>query len=235
MASAKALLGKVFGSLVFRTGKVTRLTQLSPRYLSVRVEGEGLRGASYEPGDKVQAYIEDVGMRTYSPIDWDAAKGAFELVVFLHGASTPGVTWARGLGEGTTVSVLGPRRSLRATRAAPIVLFGDETSVGVVRALGLTSPGSLRVVLEATDAPETSSVLHDAGIRAEVVARAAGDAHVAAVVSALTRELQASPGAELLLTGAAPSIQAVQRALKAQQIRPSATRAYWSPGKVGLD
>jgi NADPH-dependent ferric siderophore reductase len=235
MASAKALLGKVLGPLVFRAATVTRVRALAPRFLSVRIEGDALRGASFEPGDKVQVFIPEIGMRTYSPIDWDTMKGAFELIVFAREASTPSVTWARSLAEGTVVNLFGPRRSLRVPAAAPVVLVGDETSVGVARALRASSPGALRVVLEADDAAEVTVVARDAGLRAEVVERTPGGAHFPALAAAIVREAQASPGAGVYLTGSAITIQAVQRTLRARQIRPAATRPYWSPGKIGLD
>jgi NADPH-dependent ferric siderophore reductase len=47
----------------------------------------------------------------------------------------------------------------------------------------------------------------------------------------------AAAGASFILTGKATSIQRLQRALKAQGVPRSRllTKAYWAPGKTGLD
>lgn len=51
------------------------------------------------------------------------------------------------------------------------------------------------------------------------------------------RQVIAAKGAQLVLTGKASSIQRVSRALKAAGVASSRmrTKAYWAPGKTGLD
>lgn len=211
---------------------MTTVEDASPLVRIVRIAHPSLRGVACVPGDKLQVFLPETGMRTYTPVAWDAAGGAFELVVYVRpGAETPGVAWARGLSPGRTLQFFGPRKSIRFAAAnAPAVLFGDETSIGVALALGAARP-DLRVVLEVGDVASVEPIL--ARQRAVFVPRGEGD-RVARVADAIREGLTAS-GAELFLTGAAPSIQAVQKQLRAAGIRATATKAYWAPGKAGLD
>lgn len=231
----KALLGKVLGSLVFRDAVVTAVRDASPLVRCVRLGDASLAGVACTAGDKLQVYLPSAGMRTYTPVGWDATSGTFELVVYVRpGASSPGATWARALAPGQRLQFFGPRKSIRVAPEAPgVVLFGDETSLGVARALIESRPGA-HVVLEASDPAAAESIFGDKGERV-VIVRRDGERHFEAVVNGIRAALGNGGPVELVLTGAAPSIQAVQRRLKASGIRASSSKAYWAPGKVGMD
>ena len=234
----KALLGKVLGSLVFRDAVVAAVRDASPLVRCVRLGDASLAGVSCTAGDKLQVYLPNAGMRTYTPVGWDATSGTFELVVYMRpGASSPGATWARALAPGQRLQFFGPRKSIRVSPEAPeapeVVLFGDETSLGVARALRESRPGA-HVVLEASDPAAAESIFGDRGERV-VIVRRDGDRHFEAVVNGIRAALGNGGPAELVLTGAAPSIQAVQRRLKESGVRASSSKAYWAPGKAGMD
>lgn len=175
--------------------------------------------------------------RTYTPMSWDAGNGRTRLLAFAHGDG-PGSRWADGLREGDTCQFFGPRHSLDLTRfEAPIVLFGDETSFGLAAALrdNLQAGGALHM-FETTDVAESRQVLEAISLgEARLIARSPDDAHLAAVEAEMLR--LAANGARFVLTGKASSIQRVSRALKAAGIASSRikAKAYWAPGKTGLD
>lgn len=236
MASAKALLGSALGRFVFHDAAVAQTRDLSPRLRRIDLEGEALRGRSWEPGDKVQVFLPAVGTRTFTPLFWDAEKGATAFLVYLHG-SGPGSAWGRNVEVGARVQLFGPRRSLALGEPAePLVLFGDETSLGVAHALGAGRSSGVAAVLEVSHPDEVSDALHELGLAEAGIARTPGDGHLAEVAVRLKVELEARPEARLVMTGSAPSIQAVQRRFRNEGFRRSSkVKAYWSPGKTGLD
>lgn len=117
------------------------------------------------------------------------------------------------------------------------MLFGDETSFGLAAALRECPPGAGAIhVFEASDVAESRPVLEAIGLgQATLIERIADDAHLAAAEAEVLR--LAASGAHFVLTGKASSIQRVSRALKADRIVSSRvkTKAYWAPGKTGLD
>ena len=70
---------------------------------------------------------------------------------------------------------------------------------------------------------------------ATLVERVAGEAHLGAVAAEISS--RAAAGAHFVLTGKAQSIQHVSRALKTAGVGSSRikAKAYWAPGKTGLD
>src|SRR6478735_5177515 len=106
MASGKALLGGVFGRFLFTTAQVVEKRQLSAHFLSLRVSGDALRNVEWALGDKVQVFLPGVGMRTYTPLSWDAGRGVTDFLIYAHGAG-PGATWARSVHEGDAVQFFG--------------------------------------------------------------------------------------------------------------------------------
>src|SRR5690606_12971996 len=132
----------------------------------------------------------------------------------------------------------GPRRSLDFSGLdGPVVLFGDEPSFALAMALRAGRQGAQDICLfEVNDTPEARTVLDAIGLGdAHTIARTSGDAHLVEASSTLVR--LAGNNAHVFLTGRAPSIQQVVRSLKAAGIASSRIRskAYWAPGKVGLD
>ncbi|KWT71266.1 hypothetical protein APY04_0517 [Hyphomicrobium sulfonivorans] len=117
----------------------------------------------------------------------------------------------------------------------PVVLFGDETSFALAMALQGNFPVA-ELMFEVSDAKESRGVLTAIGLgRAIVVERRDGDAHLSAIGADLSRHV--ASGARFVLTGRAQSIQSVSQALKKSGMASSSvkSKAYWSPGKSGLD
>jgi ferric-chelate reductase (NADPH) len=237
VTSAKALIGSVLGRFVFHDVTVTRVRDIPPRFRWVEFEGPALRGESWEAGDKVQVFLPETGMRTYTPLTWDSQKGSTAFLVYLHG-SGPGANWGRGLRVGERVQFFGPRRSLALGDASgPVVFFGDETSFGVAHALETAgAKRDVTCVFEVSRRAESSAVLSELGFEGSDVERTAGDAHLAEVHERLRGALLANKDAQLVMTGKAQSIQALKTRLKAEGLGRSArVKAYWSVGKTGLD
>jgi NADPH-dependent ferric siderophore reductase len=221
-----------------RPARVAAVETLSPRFRLVNLEGEALRNVGWTAGQKVQVAMgSGLSARTYTPMSWDADSGRTRILTFAHGDG-PGSRWARDLSEGDTCQFFGPRHSLDLSGLlSPVVLFGDETSFGLAAALRESPQAhSATHVFEASDVAQSRQVAEAMGLgQATLIQRIADDAHLAAAEAEVLR--LATNGAHFVLTGKASSIQRVSRALKAAGV-PSPrvkTKAYWAPGKIGLD
>lgn len=222
-----------------RPARVTAVETLSPHFRLVDLEGDALKDVAWAVGEKVQmAMGSGLTARTYTPMSWDADRGATRILTFSHGEG-PGSRWASGLRAGDTCQFFGPRRSLDLSglEKTPVVLFGDETSFGLGAALRDSPLGAgATYVFEASDLAESRSVLESIGLGdATVIERTTGDAHLAEAETELAR--LAAGGAQFILTGKASSIQQMSRALKAAGVGSERVKAkaYWAPGKTGLD
>ncbi|WP_343314179.1 siderophore-interacting protein [Brucella sp. BE17] len=221
---------------MMRPARIAAVETLSPRFRFVDLEGNNLKNVTWQPGQKVQVGVgAGFSTRTYTPVSWDADLGQTRLLAFLHGDG-PGSQWAGSLRKGDTCQFFGPRRSLDMSRGdEPVVLFGDETSFALAMAMEGKSPVA-ELIFEVSDAEESRGVLTAIGLgRATVVERRDGDAHLAAIGADLSRHV--ASGARFVLTGRAQSIQNVSQALKKSGMASSSvkSKAYWSPGKTGLD
>jgi NADPH-dependent ferric siderophore reductase len=236
MASAKAMLGNFLGRLFFTDARVTRVRDVSRAFRQIDCEGPALRGQGWTPGDKVQVHLAGLGMRTYTPLSWDEAQGATSFLVYLHGDS-PGAKWGRDVKEGDPVQFFGPRRSLALEAGGgPVVLFGDETSFAVAHAFRTGGKHDVTPVFEVTDRDACAPALRELGFEGHDVPREAGDAHLARVHERLREALRAKPGATLVMTGRAQSIQALRSRLRGDGERATPkVKAYWAVGKAGLD
>lgn len=227
MASLKAFLGKLLTPEL----EISSAETVAPGFRRITLEGETLRGAAFTPGDKVQVVLEG-GTRTYTPFAFDAARGAFDLLVYVHG-DTPGSTWGRGAKTGQRIHVFGPRGSIALDAlTAPVVVVGDETSFAVARAQRDRGEAPAPI-FEVTSVAESSAALAALGLAADLVARAPGDAHL----GELEAQVRARKvGCSLVLTGKAQTIQALRARLRERPpFAAQKTRAYWAPGKRGLD
>jgi len=239
MASFGKVIGDSLKKLLFRELTVARVTHLSEHFERVDFVGEALRGVRFSTGDKLQIAF-DGGPRTYTPFYCDLARGALSILIYLHGDG-PSARWARELKEGDRAFAFGPRSSLDlATATTPIALFGDETSFGLALALceAGSGTGELAFVFEVTDPRESRAVLDALELpNAEVVARRGDDEQLSEVEARLRARLARDGGTRLVLTGKAQSIQTLRKRLKAEPAAHTAqlVKAYWSPGKRGLD
>jgi NADPH-dependent ferric siderophore reductase len=225
MANLKSrFLGSWIGDRLMREAEVVAATTIGA-FVHVAVRSVAVPAA----GDKLQVFFPDVGTRTYSP--FACAKGRFELAVFLHDRG-PSAAWARALAAGRQIRFVGPSASTPFDSiAGPVALFGDETSVGVARALHDVRRGDARVVLEVGTRAAVEPVIAQLGLTAELVERSTNGDHLATIA----RDLAAA-GGTLVLTGNAKSIQDLRGRLKRLgSAQPQRVKSYWAEGKTGLD
>ncbi len=239
MASAKATVGAFLGRFVFRQAQIVSLGEPATEFRRLSLQGSDLRDVSWTPGDKIQVFLPEHGMRTYTPLSWDSRSGSTELLVYLHGDG-PGAAWGRAAQVGDALQFFGPRRSIDG-RALPgrVVLFGDETSFAVASALrARLGPENLACVFELSSSRGSQALLSELDLAASVIVpRREDDSHLDAVHTSVSELLDRTSGAQLVLTGRARAIQLLRARLKRSPggARVAAAKAYWARGKRGLD
>jgi len=241
MASIRDVFGGVLAKLGVHDLSVVSTRELAPRFVLLELQGESLKGTSCAAGDKLQLMVGQ-GARTYSPFAFDGERGTLSLLAFVHG-DAPGSLWAKGARADDKIRVFGPRGSIAFSGLpSPVVLFGDETSFGCARALldaqADTGTSGSSFVFETGELAAATTALAQVGIeRAQLVPRRTDDAHLQEVEQRLAAALALSPHASLVLTGRAPAIQRLRTSLKARGLTMPKTKAkaYWAPGKRGLD
>lgn len=239
MASFGKVITDSLKKLIFREFTVSRVTHLSEHFERIDFVCEALQGGRCAPGDKVQISF-DGGPRTYTPFAFDSARGALSVLVYLHGDG-PSARWARNVNEGDRALAFGPRGSLALTpESGPLTLFGDETSFGLARVL-LESRGKasgLSFVFEVTNPNESRAALEALEVPCfELLERREEDAQLTDVEARVRAVLAQGATRRLVFTGKAQSIQTLRKRLKTDPIAHAGqlVKAYWSPGKRGLD
>ncbi|MEI9851439.1 MAG: siderophore-interacting protein [Sphingomonas sp.] len=218
-----------------RPAAVAAVESLSAGFRLIDLEGEALKGVAWILGQKIQVMLGGLlTARTYTPVSWDAALGRTRILAWSHGDG-PGSAWASSLVEGDICQFFGPRRSIELEGEGPLVVFGDETSFGLALALAETGGAGGRDAVRGIEHRRGRAGAGTAGLAASLVERVADDSHLATIERDL-RDL-AGEGATFVLTGRAAAIQRLNRALKAAGVGSSRLRAkaYWAPGKAGLD
>ncbi|TWI66552.1 NADPH-dependent ferric siderophore reductase [Pseudoduganella lurida] len=230
------LLESALLKLFTRRAKITGIEEAGPAFRLVTLGGDALRNAAWTPGDKIQVQLGGWTQRTYTPMDWDATYGRTRILVYLHGEG-PGTQWARALRKGDDCIVSGPRRSI-APEDGPLVVFGDETSLGLVAALRKDAQEEVHALLEVSDDTAVRPVCDRLGIGDAVIGvRRADGGHLAGLQSRMATLLEAHANAGIILTGQAGSIQQMGRALRQHGLHGGRrhAKAYWAPGKRGMD
>ncbi len=231
------MLKELIGKLIFPEVTVMAVRDIGPRFRVIQLGGESMKRASYKAGDKVQLNVPG-GTRTYTPFAFDKNEGTFEILAYVHG-DTPGSTWARNVAVGATCNVFGPRGSLPLTDLlGPLVIFGDETSFGVVASITRHRSGAPDVhgVFEVASFAEAEGALAALDLTSYTLVERTGSAHHLREIDGVLREKLTS-NTQLVLTGKAQSIQSIRAALKERpaSFAGSKVKAYWSVGKRGLD
>jgi ferric-chelate reductase (NADPH) len=235
--------GPVEGALTrffMKSSTVRELSVLDERFRLVTLSGASLRGVRWTPGQKVQVALGGWAYRTFTPLSWDAVNGSTQLLLYLHGEA-PGSIWGRALQVGDSCTLFGPRDSLDLNALdRPALVFGDETSFALAHALRFTSRGAadVRVVLEVSSKAVAEGILGQLEIaNAELIERTPDDSHLSQVEQIAVGHLQARAIKSCALSGKASSIQRLNKRLRSLGLSSSQlrTRAYWAPGKVGLD
>lgn len=208
---------------------MTSVERLGPHFVWIQVQGTREQAAAYEPGDKVQILLPMDEVRTYTPIGWQA-DGQTSLLVYVRGES-PASQWAEQLCVGDPLRFVGPGRSLPLPEG-PLSMIGDETSLAVTAAYQLARPDAVQCAFESE--VDLTLVLKKLQLRpAMVVARQPGLEHCEAL-STWAIERHGESGAAVGLTGGPALLKTVRGQLRDAQV-PVKTRAYWAPGKTGMD
>jgi NADPH-dependent ferric siderophore reductase len=236
MASIKKALTGALGRILFDDLHIVEVHDVAPHFKRLMLAGDALRSKAFTPGDKLQVLTED-GPRTYSPFAFDPAKGSLELLAFTHGDG-PGARWVTAAAAGQKLRSFGPRRSLALPALGEaVLLFGDETSFGVARALRDLRGEKARFVFEVRDLEGSKRALESLQLAtASLLVQRKSAAHLTEVAQHIRQALRNESSA-LVFTGSAQSIHALRTQLKVDP--PPATqqkvKAYWSLGKRGLD
>lgn len=224
--------------LLMRQALVVAAEPLGDRFRLITVEGAALKDVAWTAGQKIQIAMGSAFVtRTYTPIEWNASAGRACILAFAHGDG-PGSNWVRGVQPGDTCDIFGPRASLDASRmTGKLAVFGDETSIGLAYALAHRDPSRpVTCYFEVGDVTNARRVVTQLGLgEASLFAREDDDAHWPAMAAAIPALV--ADGASFALTGKAATVQRLRQILKRHDV-PAAgivTKAYWAPGKTGLD
>lgn len=237
IAARPGRLTQLVFDLFMKHATVAGTEIVAPAFHLVTLESPQFKTVVWTPGQKLQIGIgHSFTNRTYTPIEWDRAAGRTRFLAYIHG-SGPGSDWVRDLTPGDDCEVFGPRSSLDlGNLPRPTVLFGDETSFGVAIAVARKAAGPMRYLFEVNAPGIADEVLRRFGVaNAELFQRLPNDAHMPPIAKPLIAA--AAAGSTFVLTGKASSIQRLRQALKALDVPSSRimTKAYWAPGKKGLD
>ena len=242
------LLESALYKLYTRSARVSNIEEIGDAFRIVTLDGKALRGAEWTPGDKIQIQLGGWTQRTYTPMGWDADGGRTRILIYLHTGghgdpserNGPGARWARALRKGDDCVVFGPRKSIRLTDPhATVIVVGDETSLGLAAALADHISAPTVVGLFETSQPDvTARMVERLELQgAALYARRNDDAHFTEMEARLAALLRAHPEAEVILTGRAGAIQRMSKLLKQENVAAGRrqSKAYWGPGKTGLD
>jgi NADPH-dependent ferric siderophore reductase len=233
------LLETTILKLFTRSARVLEIEDIAGAFRIITLGGDALRKADWTPGDKIQIQLGGWRQRTYTPMGWDAENGRTRVLVHLHG-DAPGTRWARALRVGDDCVVFGPRKSVRLPgQRSAVILFGDETSLGLAAALSdqMSAPAVLGL-FEVSRLADTTPVIARLDLKqAELCVRLEDEAHLNAMEARMSALLQAHPAAEIVLTGRAGAIQRMAKLLRQWEIDAGRrqSKAYWAPGKTGMD
>jgi NADPH-dependent ferric siderophore reductase len=237
-AKEQGRLRRVLTRLLMKRATVTANEALTQDLRLVTLEGPALEGVAWQPGQKLQIAMGSAFVtRTYTPIAWNPSAGRVCFLGYAHGDG-PGSRWLRSAASGEICDVFGPRTSLdMAHLSGPLLVMGDETSIGLAYAATHQDPArNVTTCLEVGDVHTVRQAMADLGLsHATLVVRRQDDEHIADMEAALAAA--AAEGASFVLTGKAGTIQRLRQNLRKHAIPASRciTKAYWAPGKTGLD
>ena len=238
MSVIKNAIAEFVGERIGSVARVAAVTSISPSFRFIDLESEAFRKAVWSPGEKIG--IIAGGKRVYTPISIDPSRGQLRLLAFLHG-SGPGSDWAASVEVSDECHFMGPRASLPLSSiSGPAVLFGDETSFAVASTLQIHLGEEIqsRFVFEVSSVQESRTAIDFLGIReASLIERRPDGSHLQQVARCVAEAMTELTTTEVVLTGRGPSIQSIRTELGALGIdlARSKVKAYWAPGKTGLD
>jgi ferric-chelate reductase (NADPH) len=224
--------------LFMRRAQVDAVDDLNAQFRMITLAGEGLKGVDWTPGDKIQIQLGSWRNRTYTPLQWDPIEGRTRVLVYLH-ADGPGTVWAREVRAGDLCLLFGPRKSIDLRRLEPpAVLFGDETSIGLAAALQATGDThGIELLFEFSSPHESVQVIDALGLSKAHHCVRSDDGLAADLERRLLSLVDAHHPVRFAITGKSTSIQQVRQLLRARGFSAAQfqSKAYWAPGKTGLD
>ena len=239
MANLKSAILSVIGPKFLSEARITSNAPIGEDFRLIEFESRSLLNVAWVPGAKVQINTGSWVLRTYTPISIDPEQGRMKVLAFLPGRG-PAAGWAKTTQAGDATHFKGPDGELKiADSQAPLVIFGDETAIGL--AIGVRekfkAKRSVKLVLEVTSTEGAQKALRQIGIEdADLFEKGEGSTVDAELLKRLAT-LSKTATTQFLLAGRAQSIQAVRTYLKQAQVPHSAaiTKVYWSEGRAGLD
>ncbi len=231
--SPPGFLNRTLRQLLTRPAFITSIEQLEERFRLIELTPCAAQADAWSPGMKLQIALGSVlSMRTYTPIEVDRQSGRLRILAYAHGSGLS-KRWLDAAKCGDICHLFGPRRSLDLDGIQDHVVFiGDETSLGLSCAFATARPEvPAHHVFESDDVPGTMAVLDRLGLAATVLRRGTPSA-----LQEIAR-MHCREGTHFVLTGLSSTIQELKRAMREWQLpaRRVQTKAYWAPGKVGLD
>ncbi len=238
VAKAPGRLSQALMGILMKSVEVVASEQLTDRFRLITLQGPALAGAAFVAGQKIQVAMGSAFVaRTYTPIDSDPVGGRTRILGYAHGDG-PGSNWVRRLEPGEACSIFGPRSSLDTRQISrTLAVFGDETSIGLAHALRHQDRARAAVChFEVDDIDASRRVTAHLELRhASLHRRRASDAHLAEMEAALPALIALD--AAFILSGKSTTIQRLRQSLKRQGVAAGRilSKAYWAPGKSGLD
>jgi ferric-chelate reductase (NADPH) len=221
---------------------ISQTEKIGDHFILVTFCGEAIRTHTWHPGQKIQLVLsqESYLMRTYTPISWDNFSGHSKILVYLHG-DAPGANWASRVQVGDHISMLPPRNSIDLLEiASPTLCIGDETSIGLAKALidHVGMADGVHMIFEVSDINEARIALAHLDIHhARLIQKRPNNAHFSQIKQLIHDVMMQIAPKHYIFTGSAHSIQQLTQSLK-RMVSGTAKfeiRAYWAEGKMGLD
>jgi NADPH-dependent ferric siderophore reductase len=227
--------------MLFRSGTIVDVTDITPHMRQIRINAPSLQGVSLAPSQHIRINVEPerLMLRTYSIRRLDSERGMIDLYAGLHGQG-PGRRWVETVQAGDQVEFIGPKSSLALITDAPYYLFvGEETATVAIHSMVESLPDQATVMgcLETTQAGE--EIPYTGQHALPWVYRYQSPAAPSATLLEAVRELALpdTPGMAYL-AGEALTCQAVRRYLMQEKRWPRTAirvKPFWTPGKTGLD
>jgi ferric-chelate reductase (NADPH) len=234
------LLSSAVEKLLFHPVTITGVETVGESYRLLTMQGVGFQGVKWIPGQTIQIFLGNLTKRAYTPMRLDADAGSASFLFYLHGKG-PGSEWAASARAGNVCQVMRPKDSIDFTSfTQPALFFGDETSLAAAQALHACRGQSAvaRYVFEVHSPVQAEVVLQRFGVtQASLVQKREDGSHLGDVISQMAAQALRMQSPQWVFTGQARSIQSVRRGLKQTGVplAGSKVKAYWSPGKTGLD
>lgn len=234
----QSLVSRALSRMIMKQARIFDIQALSDRFRLITLDSDAFKSRAWTAGQKIQVAMGSAFVaRTFTPIEWDGSAGRTRFLGLIHGRGLAS-TWLSYLRRGDECDVFGPRSSLELDgRDEPIVLLGDETSIGLACAVQVSAPQrAVSCLLEATDPLEARSVCSQLGLEhVQCFRRTDSEAHLVNIEHHLVPHV--AVGASFVLTGRAAMVQRLRRWLLANGVAKDRVRAkpYWAPGKTGLD